>query len=94
MITTRLTKEEKQKLFKQFGEKKSSKDTGSSSSQIAIFTYRVKYLTEYLKTNKKDNSSMRGLIKMLGKRKRLLSYLEKKNFLQYKSTLSSLGLKK
>ena len=94
MVAKKLTKEAKQKLFKQFSGKKSEHDTGSSSSQIVLFTYRIKYLTEYLKIHKKDNASTLGLIKLLGKRKRLLTYLQKTDSSQYKLTIAGLGLRK
>ena len=69
-------------------------DVGSPQAQISILTARIKEVTEHLKSNKHDRMARRGLIQMVGKRKRLLKYLEKKNFEAYKATLEKLGLRK
>jgi len=69
-------------------------DVGSPQAQASILTARIKEVTEHLKTNKGDQMARRGLIQMVGKRKRLLKYLEKKNFEQYKATVAKLGLRK
>lgn len=70
------------------------KDVGSPQAQIAILTARIKEVTEHLKSNKHDNMARRGLIQMVGKRKKLLRYLETNDFEAYKATLEKLGLRK
>ena len=87
-----IQKEEKEKIVKEIG--RSDKDTGSPEVQIAIFTEKIKQLTEHLKTHKKDEHSRRGLLKMVGKRRRLLDYLSKKNKESYESVIKKLGLRK
>lgn len=89
-----LTKTEKEGLFKEFGARKSTQDTGSAESQIALFTHRIKHLTHHLGTYKKDKSSMLGLTKLVGKRKRLLSYLKRESLERYRLAIASLGLRK
>ena len=69
-------------------------DVGSPQAQASILTTRIKEVTEHLKTNKHDHMGRRGLIQMVGKRKRLLKYLEKKDFEAYKATVAKLGLRK
>jgi small subunit ribosomal protein S15 len=68
-------------------------DTGSSEVQIALLTARIKHLTEHLKINKKDNHSRRGLLKMVGKRKGLLKYLEKTDIERFREVKKSLGIR-
>jgi small subunit ribosomal protein S15 len=70
------------------------KNSGSSEFQISIFTQRIKNLTEHLKSNKKDNNTRRGLMKLVGKRKKLLSYVKKKSSDKYESIIKSLGLRR
>lgn len=70
------------------------KDVGSPQAQASILTTRIKELTEHLKVNKHDFMARRGLIQMVSKRKRLLSYLEKNDFEAYKATIAKLGLRK
>ena len=69
-------------------------DTGSPEVQIAILTERINQLTEHLKVHKKDNHSRRGLLKMVGKRRRLLDYLAKKDIERYRALIAKLGLRK
>ena len=69
-------------------------DTGSPEVQIAILTARIQELTEHLKIHKKDNHSRRGLMKMVGKRRRLLDYLAKKDIERYRAIVAKLGLRK
>lgn len=69
-------------------------DVGSPQAQISILTARIKEVTEHLKGNKHDHMARRGLIQMVGKRKRLLKYLERKNFDAYKAVVAKLGLRK
>ncbi len=90
----RLNKAAKETLFKEFGNKKLSQDTGSAESQVALFTHRIKFLTEHLGTHKKDKSSRAGLMKLVGKRKRLLSYLQREDLGRYRAIVASLGLRK
>lgn len=87
-----LTREKKEEIFKEFG--KDVKDTGSVESQVAIFTYRIKNLTEHLKSNKKDNATKRSLLILVGKRKRLLSYLKRNDIDRYRQIISKLDLRK
>ncbi|WP_100626916.1 30S ribosomal protein S15 [Algoriphagus formosus] len=89
-----LTSEKKQELFKNHGRLKSEADTGSPESQIALFTHRIKHLTEHLKSNKKDHSSRLGLLKLVGKRRSLLDYLSKKDIERYRSIIAELGIRK
>ena len=67
---------------------------GSSESQISIFSKRIKSLTEHLKSNKKDHNTRRGLMKLVGKRKKLLSYVKSKSNERYESIIKSLGLRR
>jgi len=69
-------------------------DVGSPQAQASVLTTRIKEITEHLKTNKHDHMARRGLIQMVGRRKRLLKYLERKNFDAYKATVAALGLRK
>ncbi len=87
-----ITKEEKAKVFAEFGATKT--DTGSAEGQIALFTTRIKNLTDHLKTNKKDYSSRRGLIQLVGKRKKLLKYLQHTDIERYRTILTKLDLRK
>jgi small subunit ribosomal protein S15 len=87
-----LTSEKKQELFAQHG--KSATDTGSTEGQVALFTFRINHLTEHLKKNKKDNSTRRSLIKLVGKRRSLLDYLMRKDIERYRSIIKQLNLRK
>lgn len=89
-----LTSEKKSELFKNHGRLKSEKDTGSPESQIALFSFRINHLTEHLKSNKKDHSSRLGLLKLVGKRRRLLNYLHKNDIARYRAIIADLGLRK
>ncbi len=82
----------KKSIFKKYGQSES--DTGTSEGQIAIFTERINHLTEYLKTNKKDNNTKRSLVLLVGKRRRLLEYLKKKDIERYRAIVKSLKLRK
>ena len=70
------------------------KDVGSPQAQASVLTTRIKEITEHLKTNKGDHMARRGLVQMVGTRKKLLKYLESKNFEKYKEIVSALGLRK
>ena len=69
-------------------------DTGSSEVQVALLSQRIDYLTEHFKTHKKDHHSRRGLLKLVGQRRRLLDYLKRSNLDRYKTVVSSLNLRK
>lgn len=87
-----LTAEKKQEFFEKYG--KSNSDTGSSEGQIALFSYRIAHLTEHLKRNKKDFSTQRALIKLVGKRRRLLNYLKDRDIERYRAIIKALNLRK
>jgi len=87
-----LTTEKKNEIFEKYG--KSESDTGSAEGQIALFTYRIKHLTEHLKKNKKDLFTQRSLIRLVGKRRRLLDYLKEKDIERYRTIIKTLGLRK
>jgi len=88
------TKQNKAFFFKTFGFKKSEQDSGSPESQIALFTHRIKHLTEHLKVKKKDYAAKLGLVKLVGKRKRLLAYLNREDIERYRGIIAALGLRK
>ena len=69
-------------------------DTGSAEVQIALLTHRIGYLTEHFKVHRKDHHSRRGLLKMVGQRRRLLDYLKGRDFQRYKSVIERLGIRK
>ena len=71
-----------------------AKDTGSTEVQVALLTERINHLTEHLKVHKKDHHSRRGLLMMVGKRKRLLRYLQDQDVERYRSLISKLGLRR
>lgn len=87
-----LTTEQKKDIFKTYGS--SETDTGSPEAQIALFTERINHLTEHLKSNKKDHGSRLGLLKLVGKRRRLLNYVMKKDIENYRSLIKKLGIRK
>ncbi|HZN66486.1 MAG TPA: 30S ribosomal protein S15 [Tepidisphaeraceae bacterium] len=87
-----ITAEEKTKILSDY--KIHEKDTGSPEVQIALLTKRITELTEHLKTHKKDHSSRRGLLKMVGKRNSLLKYLTREDRTRYQQIIGRLGLRK
>jgi small subunit ribosomal protein S15 len=87
-----LTKEKKESFFTNFSEK--STDTGSIKGQIALVTERINRISEHLQANKKDFSTHRGLMQLVGKRKRLLTYLSKQDLQGYRQLIEKLGLRK
>lgn len=89
-----LTKEKKEEIFQASGFQKKTTDTGSPESQIALFTYRIAHLTEHLKTHKHDYASRLGLLKLVGKRRRLLDYLIKNDIARYRVIIAELGIRK
>lgn len=86
-----LKKEKKESVIKKY--KKKDKDTGSPEVQVALLTERITQIVEHLKKNKKDNHSRRGLLMLVGQRKRLLHYLQGKDATRHKELVTSLGLK-
>ncbi len=87
-----LDKEKKATIIQEY--KVHEKDTGSPEVQIAMLSDRINYLTEHLKMHKKDHHSRRGLLKMVGKRRRLLNYVKKKDFDRYRVIISKLGIRR
>ena len=87
-----LKKDQKIEIVKEFGS--SDKDTGSTEVQIALLTTRILELTEHFKIHKKDHAGRRGLLKMVGQRRRLLKYLKKTNLEGYRAILKKLNLRK
>lgn len=87
-----LTKERKSEIVGQFGS--NPKDSGRTEVQIALLTERITELTEHFKTHKKDHNSRRGLLKLVGQRRRLLDYLAKKDLEGYRSLIKQLGIRK
>jgi small subunit ribosomal protein S15 len=87
-----LTKENKGNVIKSY--RIHASDTGSPEVQIALLSERISYLTEHLKNHKKDHSSRRGLLKIVGKRRRLIDYLRTYNTDRYREVISKLGIRK
>ena len=82
----------KEEIFKEFG--KNKKDSGSSESQIALFTKRIDSLSNHLKSNAKDFNTEKSLVKMVGKRRNLLEYLKKIDIERYRDIIKKLGIRK
>lgn len=89
-----ISSEKKKEIFASKGIKKDALDTGSAESQIALFTVRINHLTEHLKINRKDHSTRTGLLKLVGKRKKLLGYLQKNDIVRYRAIIAELNLRK
>lgn len=87
-----LTSEKKKEFFAKHG--KGEADTGSAEGQIALFSYRIAHLTEHLKKNRKDYSTQRALISLVGKRRRLLDYLKDRDIERYRAIIKELNLRK
>jgi small subunit ribosomal protein S15 len=87
-----LQREEKTQIIQQF--QTHSADTGSPEVQVALLTERINQLTEHLKANVHDHHSRRGLLKLVGRRRRLLAYLRRRNLERYRDVISRLGLRK
>lgn len=87
-----ITKKQKEEIVEKYGGSKDN--TGSTEAQIAIFTARINDLTNHLKENGQDHTSRRGLLQMVGKRRRLLNYLKKKDIEKYRELISDLGIRK
>ena len=86
-----LTKEKKQEIFTEYGG--SEQNSGSVEAQIALFTYRIKSLSEHLNSNHKDHSCRKALLQLVGKRRRLLAYLEKKDIQKYRDLIAKLQIR-
>ncbi len=84
--------EKKKEIIEQY--RSHERDTGSSEVQIAILSERIRYLTEHFQAHKKDHHSRRGLLKLVGQRRRLLNYLREKNVDRYREIIEKLGLRK
>ena len=82
----------KQEIIKQYA--LSENDTGSPEVQVALLTARINHLNEHLKANNQDHHSRRGLLKMVGKRRKMLDYLQKKDIERYRKLIADLGLRK
>jgi len=89
-----LTSEVKSDLFKKHSIAKTEKDTGSAESQVALFTFRINSINEHLKQFPKDNHSRQGLLKLVGKRKRLLHYLQNTDIERYRHLIAALQIRK
>ena len=87
-----LTTEDKKKLIEKF--KLHDSDTGSPEVQVGLLTERISYLTEHLKVHKKDHHSRRGLLMLVGRRRRLLNYVKYKDINRYRAIIETLGLKR
>jgi len=87
-----LTEERKNEIFSEYGG--SATNTGSIEGQIALFTFRIKSLSDHLKTNKNDNSCKRTLLSLVGKRKRILKYLHDRDIQKYRELIDKLGIRK
>ena len=87
-----LTSEKKKEFFAEYGNGEA--DTGSAEGQIALFSYRIAHLTEHLKKNRKDYSTQRALISLVGKRRRLLDYLKDRDIERYRAIIKKLNLRK
>jgi small subunit ribosomal protein S15 len=87
-----LTADAKKEIIERF--KLHGKDTGSSEVQIALLSNRINYLTEHFKTHKKDHHSRRGLLKLVGQRRKLLNYLKKSDLTKYQQIIKDLGIRK
>jgi small subunit ribosomal protein S15 len=87
-----LTKDEKADLSQRYG--RGQNDTGSADVQVAVLTASINQLTEHLKVHKKDHHSRRGLLMQVGRRRRLLSYLQRKDVERYRKLIAELGLRR
>jgi small subunit ribosomal protein S15 len=87
-----LNTEKKREIFAQHG--KGPEDTGTAEGQIALFTYRLRPVTEHLKKNRKDHNTERSLIRLVGKRRSLLNHLQKTEIARYRAIIEKLGLRK
>ena len=91
-ITMYLDSAKKSEILGQYG--KSNTDTGSAESQVALFSYRISHLTEHMRANRKDHTTERALVKLVGKRRALLNYLKDRDIERYRAIVKALGLRK
>ncbi|MBK9448217.1 MAG: 30S ribosomal protein S15 [Bacteroidetes bacterium] len=89
-----LNTEIKKEIFGKYGHGQVVTETGSPESQIALFTFRINHLTDHLKAHKKDVSTRAGLLRLVGKRRRLLNYLMKNDIVRYRAVIKELGIRK
>jgi small subunit ribosomal protein S15 len=89
-----LSKEFKEEIFAKHSHTKSTTDTGSVESQVALFTNRINHLNQHLQSNHKDFSTRLGLLKLVGKRRRLLDYLHQRDITRYRALIAELGIRK
>lgn len=87
-----LTSEKKREIFTKHG--KSESDSGSPEGQAALFTFRINHLTEHLKNNRKDFATEKALVDMVGKRRKILTYLKNKDIERYRAIIAELGIRK
>ena len=87
-----LNPEIKKEIFGKYGQ--SNSDTGSVESQVALFSYRIAHLTEHMKANRKDHTTERSLVKLVGKRRAQLNYLKRNDIERYRNLVKALGLRK
>ena len=87
-----LDQAKKAEIFEKYGQ--NAQDTGSVESQVALFSYRIKHLTEHLKKNHKDNATARSLTMLVGKRRKLLTYLKNQDMERYRALIKALGLRR
>jgi small subunit ribosomal protein S15 len=87
-----ITAEEKQEIVQRFG--KDASDTGTTQVQVALLTHRINHLTEHLRTHGHDHHSRRGLLMLVGRRRRFLNYMQKKDLEGYRSLIRELGLRR
>jgi small subunit ribosomal protein S15 len=91
-VEYKVEKEQKSAIVEQFGA--NEKDTGSTEVQVAILTERIKGLTDHMKTHRHDHHSERGLLMLVGQRRRLLGYLKRENVARYQALIAKLGLRR
>ncbi len=87
-----LDSEKKKEIFGTYGT--SNTDTGSVESQVALFSYRISHLTEHMRANRKDHTTERALVMLVGKRRALMQYLKRKDIERYRALVKALGLRK
>ncbi len=87
-----LTKDDKARVVAEYG--KTEKNTGSTETQVALLTERILYLTEHFKVHKKDTNSRRGLLKLVGQRRKLLKYLQRTDLAGYRALIEKLNIRK